>query len=92
MNEGSGPQGTDSRPTVVAATAISKIQLDNVFKNSLYSSLQHEVPYAEILEELSGGLNQVRQNNLIFKRMNQLLLAHDQNQDLDLDFFENRSP
>ena len=68
MNEDTGPQGTDSRPTVVAATAISKIQLDNVLKNSLYSSLQHEVPYAEILKELSGGMNQVRKNNLIFKR------------------------
>ena len=67
MNEDIGPQGIDSRPTVVAATGISKIQLDNVLKNSLYSSLQHEVPYAEILKELSRGMNHVRQNNLIFK-------------------------
>ena len=63
------PQGTDSRPEVVAATEISKIQLYNVLKSSLYSSLQHEVPYAEILKELSGGMNQARQNNFIFKRI-----------------------
>ena len=36
---------------------------------------------------LSGGMNQVRQNNLIFKRMNQLLVVHDQNQDVELDFW-----
>ena len=66
-NEDSGPQGTDSRPTVVAATEISEIQLDNVLKNSLYSSLQQEVAYGEILRELFGGTNQIIQNNLIFK-------------------------
>ena len=54
------PLGTDSRPTVVAPTAISKIQLDNTFKNSLHSFLQHEVPYAEILRELLGGMKQVK--------------------------------
>ena len=48
------------RPTMVATTAISKIQLDNQFKNSLNSLLQHEIPYAEILEELSRGTRQVR--------------------------------
>ena len=87
MNEDTGLQGTNLRPTVVAAIAISKIQLDNVFKNSLLSSLQHEVPYAEILKELFGGMNQIRKNNLIFKRMNPLLFVHDQNQDVDLDFW-----
>ena len=54
-NKDSSPQGTDSRPTVVAATAISKIQLDNVFKSSLYFFLQHEVPYTDILKELLEG-------------------------------------
>ena len=72
---------------MVAATAISKLQLDNQFKNSLYSFLQHEVPYAEVLQELSGGTRQIKKNNLIFKRMNELLFVHDQNQDVDLDFW-----
>ena len=58
----------------------------------MYSSLQHEVPYAEILKELFGGMNQVRQNSLIFKRMNQLLFVHDQNQDVDLDFWRIVAP
>ena len=55
MNENTSPEVTETRLPVIAATAISKIQLDNQFKNSLYSLLQHEVPYAEILQELSGG-------------------------------------
>ena len=87
MNEDTIPKGTETRPTVVAATAISKLQLNNQFKNSLYSFLQHEIPYAEILEELSGGARQVKKNNLIFKRMNEILFVHDQNQDVDLDFW-----
>ena len=74
-NEDIGPQGIDPRPTVTAATAISKIQLDNVFKNSLYSFLQHEVPYADILKELLGGTRQVEKNNLIFKLMNGFLFV-----------------
>ena len=72
---------------MVAATAISKIQLNNQLKNSLYSSLQHEIPYAEILEDLSGEARQVKKNNLIFKRINQLLFVHGQNQDVNLDFW-----
>ena len=69
-NENARPQGTETRHTVVVATAISKIRLDNQFKNYLYYFLQHEIPYIEILEELSGGTRQVRKNDLIFKRMN----------------------
>ena len=61
--------------------------MDNQFKNSLYSFLQHEVPYAEILSELLGGMKQVKKNDLIFKRMNGLLFVHDQNQDVDIDFW-----
>ena len=56
-------------------------------KNSLYSFLQHEVPYADILKELLGGTKQVKKNNLIFKRMNGLLFVHDQHQDVDIDFW-----
>ena len=72
---------------MVAATAISEIQLDNAFKNSLHSFLQHEVPYTEILKELLGGTRQVKRNDLIFKRMNNLLFVHDQKQDMDIDFW-----
>ena len=72
---------------VIAATAISKIQLDSIFKNSLHSFLQHEVPYAEILRELLGGMKQVKNNGLIFKRMNGLLFVHDQKQDVDINFW-----
>ena len=87
MNEDAGPQGMNSRPTVVAATAISKIQLDNTFKNSLHSFLQHEVPYAEILKKLLGGIKQVKKNDLICKQMNGLLFVHDQKQDVNIDFW-----
>ena len=72
---------------MVVATSISKIQLDNQFKNSLYSFLRHEVPYAEILQELFGGTRQVKKNNLIFARMNNLVFLHDHNQDVDLEFW-----
>ena len=37
--------------------------------------------------ELSAGTRQVVRNNLIFKRMNSLLVVHDQNQHADLDFW-----
>ena len=53
----------------------------------MHSFLQHEVPYAQILEEFLGGTRQVIRNNLIFKRMNGLLVVHDQNQDTELDFW-----
>ena len=66
---------------------MSQIQLDDQFKNSLHSYLQHESPYAEILEEISGGTKQVVKNSLIFKRMNGILFVHDQSQDSNLDFW-----
>ena len=86
-NEESGPQGTEMRPKIIAATAVSQIQLDNTFKNSLHSYLQHEIPYSEIIKEIMGGAKQVVKNNLILKRMNGLLFVHDQNQDVDTDFW-----
>ena len=69
MNDDSGPQGTIS--SILAPTAISKIQLDNSLKNSLHTALQSESPYSEILQDLSGGTRQIIKNNLIFKRMKQ---------------------
>ena len=87
-NEGTGPQGTENEvKSVIAATAVSQVQVDESLKNSLHSLLQHESPYAEILEELNGGTKQVARNSLIFKRMHRILYVHDQNQDADLDFW-----
>ena len=46
------PQGNFSpefKPSIIAATAVSKYQLDNSFRNSLYSLLQQEVPYSKII-------------------------------------------
>ena len=65
MNDDSGPQGTNS--SILAPTAISKIQLDTLLKNSLHTALQSETPYSEILQDLSGGTRQITKNNLIFK-------------------------
>ena len=85
MNEDSGPQGTIS--SILGPTAISKIQLGNSLKNNLHTALQSESPYSEILQDLSGGTRQIIKNNLIFKRMNRMLVIHDQNQDAELDFW-----
>ena len=55
------PQGEVSstneytNPSIIAATSIFKIQLDNVFIDSLYSLLQNKIPNSEIWLELSGG-------------------------------------
>ena len=85
VHDDSSPQGTNS--SILAPTAISKIQLDNSLKNSLHTALQSESPYSEILQDLSGGTRQIVKNNLIFKRMNGMLVVHDQNQDAELDFW-----
>ena len=87
------PQGEFSstndqvKSSIISATAISKIQLDSVSKNSLHSSPQNESPYSEVLLELSGGVKQVIKNNVIFERMNGFLVIHYQSQDTDLDFW-----
>ena len=63
-----GPQGTKEEiKSVIAATAVSRVQINDSLKNSLHSYLQHESPYAEILEQLNGGTKQVSQNSLFFK-------------------------
>ena len=51
-NDDPGLQGTIS--SILAPTAISKIQLDNSLKISLHTALQSETPYSEILQDLSG--------------------------------------
>ena len=58
MDEGGSPEGNveeETRPSVIAATAISTIYLNNALKNSLYSFLQNESRYSIILQELLGG-------------------------------------
>ncbi|MCV6575657.1 MAG: RNase H-like domain-containing protein, partial [Cohaesibacter sp.] len=85
-NEEQCPQGNQSKQ-IIAATAVSKVQLDNSFKDSLHSLLQNESPYAEILQELQSGIRQVVRNSLVFKRMHGILYIHDQNQDVDFDFW-----
>ena len=85
MKDDSSPQGINS--SILAPTGISKIQLDNSFKNSLYSALQDEVPYSEVLLNLSRRMRQIIKSNLMFKRINQLLVVHDQNQDAEIDFW-----
>ena len=54
MNDNASPQGINLERSIIATTAISKIQLDNALKNSLTSALRNEVPYSEILTQLEG--------------------------------------
>ena len=85
-NEEKCPQGNQSKK-IIAATAVSGVELDNSFKDSLYSLLQHESPCAEILQELQSGSRQVVRNSLIFKQTHGILYVHDQSQDSGLDFW-----
>ena len=87
MNEDASPQDTSTNKSILASTAISKIQLDNSLKNSVTSALQSEVPYSEVLTQLQGGTRQIVVNNLIFKILNSLLVVHDQKQDVSLDLW-----
>ena len=43
----------ESTPSVIAGTGISEFQLDNTFRTSVYSLLQNESDYTNIIEELS---------------------------------------
>ena len=87
-NEATGPQGTENEArAIIGATAVSKVQLDNSLRNSLHSFLQHESPYAEILQELQNGSTQVIRNFFVFKRMHKILYVHDHSQDANLDFW-----
>ena len=86
-NDQDGPQGQQIHASILASTAISKIQLDSQIKNSLSSALESEHPYSEYLTQLKGGMRQVQVNNLTFKILNSLLVVHDQKQDANLDFW-----
>ena len=83
------PQGdfeSESKPSIIAATSISKLQLDNSFRNSLYSLLQQEVPYAEIIQELEAWRTNVKRNDEVYKILNGILLVHQTRQDAELDY------
>ena len=89
------PQGnfeSESKPSIIAATLISKLQLDNSFRDSLYSLLQQEVPYAEILQELEVGRMNVRKNDEVYKMLNGILLIHLNRQDAELDYWRREVP
>ena len=76
MNDQASPQGLNSRTSIIAATAISKIQLNDTIKNSITSALQRESPFSEILTQLQGGARQYVLNNLIFKQINSSLAVY----------------
>ena len=51
-DEGQCRQGnfeSESKPSIIAATSISKLQLDSSFRNSLYSLLQQEIFEADLV-------------------------------------------
>ena len=75
------------KPSVIAPTAVSKLQLDNSFRNSLYSLLRNEAPYDGIITELESGRTQVVKKDEVFKRMNGILAVHSHHQDAELDFW-----
>ena len=84
------PQGnfeSECKPSIIAATSISMLQLDNSFRNSLYSLLQQEVPFAEIIQELEEGRTNVRKNDEVYKMLNGILLIHQNRQDAELDYW-----
>ena len=78
---------SEVKPVVIAPTAVSKLQLDNSFRDSLYSLLRHEDPYDEIIMELENGKTQVVKNDEVYKRMNGILAVHSHGQDAELGFW-----
>ena len=89
INEAQAPiqDSFEVKPVVIAPTAVSKLQLDNSFRNSLYSLLRNEAPYDEIIMELEGGRAQIVKSNGIYKRMNGILAVHSHHQDAEIDFW-----
>ena len=77
----------ENKPSVIAPTAVSKLQLDNSFRNSLYSLFRNEAPYDDIITELESGKTQVVENDEVYKRMNGVLVVHSHHQDAELDFW-----
>ena len=84
------PQGNfelETKPSIIAATSISKLQLDNSFRDSLHSLLQQEVPYSEIIQELESRRTNVKRNDEVYKMLNRILLVHQTGQGAELDYW-----
>ena len=73
----------DIKPSIIAPTTISKLQLDNSFWNYLYSLLKNETPYNNILIDLEDGKTQVVRKGAVFKRMNKILVVYLHNRDAE---------
>ena len=89
-DEAQSPQGnfeSEIKPSIIATTSISKLQLENSFRNSLYSLLQQEVPYSEIIQELEVGRINVRRNDEVYKILNRILLVYQTGQSTELDYW-----
>ena len=87
-DQAQSPQGnfeSEIKLSIIAATSTSKLQLDNSFRNSLYSLLQKEVPYSEIIQELEVGRTNVRRKDEVYKMSNRILLVHQTGQSTELD-------
>ena len=82
------PQGnSESKPSIIAATSISKFQLDDSFRNSIYSLLKDEIPYVDIIQELESGRTNVKKGNKVYKMVNKILLIHQTGQDVGIDYW-----
>ena len=88
-NENKSPRSVtmEDQPSVIAPTAVSKLQLDNSFRHSLYSLLSNKAPYNDIIDELESGKTQVVKKDEIYKRMNGILAVHSHHQDAEFDFW-----
>ena len=83
------PQGnSESKPSIIAATSISKLQLDDSFRNSIYSLLKNENPYVDIIQELESGRTNVKKVNEVYKMVNKILLIHQTGQDVGIDYWQ----
>ena len=78
---------SETKPSIIAATSISNLQLDNSLRNSLYSLLWQEVPYSEIIQELESGRTNGRKNDEVYKMLNGILLIHQNRQNAKLDYW-----
>ena len=82
------PQGnSESKPSIIAATSISKLQLDDSFRNSIYSLLKNEIPYVDIIQELESGRTNVKKGSEIYKMVHKILLIHQTGQDVGIDYW-----
>ena len=57
----------ENKPSIIAPTTVSKLQLDNSFRNSLYSLLKNEALYDDIITELENAKTQVVKNDEVYK-------------------------